>query len=126
MRLIMRWLPEQQVLLARDSIHEPDEQGWTALMYTAHLGSVECMSVLLNHAPEQQVVAVSEDGDTTLEIACDNDHMDCARLLLVHKSPIPSTVMDKLTPVIHDMAASLHVPDMLLYTLIAHALARRA
>lgn len=59
-----------------------DQDGWVPLMGAAHVGSAECVSILLKYgANPKSVIALGEWGMSALHYAARNGHMDAAVVL---------------------------------------------
>jgi|SRR5215216_1380076 len=69
----------EEALNAGADIHEQDEQGWTPLNWAAGKGSVEIVSLLLDHGAD--VFRTGRDQRTPYKIALAAKHTDVARLL---------------------------------------------
>lgn len=75
-----------------------DKRGDTCLHRLASLGRVELIKVLLNKIPKPNLDAQNAEGNTALHIACEDDEVSSALLLLDHGASVDIENRDKKSP----------------------------
>ncbi|CAL4065188.1 unnamed protein product, partial [Meganyctiphanes norvegica] len=61
-------------------VNEPDENGFTPLMWASSYGQLPTVRQLLQHRAAVDIEG--EDGETALLLACANGHHECVKMLL--------------------------------------------
>ncbi|CAM6005345.1 unnamed protein product [Sphagnum balticum] len=70
------------VQLAQGDINSKDPRGYTTLMHASTLGYTNIVSLLTAQKANVNLKCNSPFGSTALMMACENNRVDCARLLL--------------------------------------------
>lgn len=75
-----------------------DKRGDTSLHRLASLGRLELLKDLLAHHPKPNLDAQNAEGNTAMHIACEDDEVSSALLLLDHGASVDIENKEKKTP----------------------------
>jgi ankyrin repeat protein len=80
----------RELIASNADVDGVDEDGYTALMWTAMPGRTEVASVLITH--DADVNMADQDGRTALIWAARNGHTEVASLLITHDADLTAAV----------------------------------
>lgn len=99
------WSDVVGLLLERGSdVDIRDRRGDTSLHRLASLGRLELLKLLLNRSPKPLLDVQNAEGNTAMHIACEDNEVSCALLLLDHGASVDIENRDKKSP--FDLAKS--------------------